>query len=212
MRFPAVVPIFRRMSFTLKTDPDTSRVWLQLESENFIVRTASVDDVSERWAGWLNDPVAAMMLNAKPRSFTADQLRQYVLSFDSIERILACIFHRGSGRHIGIAIGEFLEGRRKARPSVLIGEPEYRSMGLLKEMELVAYELFFDALKVDAIVSNVLAYNEVSIAFNESRGWQLVRRVPGAKRSARTGEPIDILVYEFTREMWEKKRAEQSAA
>ncbi len=200
------------MPFTLKTDPDTSRLWLQLESENFIVRTASVDDVSERWADWLNDPVAAMMLNAKPRSFTPDELRQYVLSFDNIDRILACIFHRGSGRHIGIAIGEYLEGRRKARPSVLIGEPEFRSMGLLNEMELVAYELYFEALRVDAIVSNVLAYNEIAIAFNESRGWQLVRRVSGVKRSARTGEPIDLLVYEFTREMWEKKKAGQGAA
>jgi len=200
------------MPFTVKTDPDNGRLWLQLESETFLVRTATVDDVSERWADWLNDPVATLMLNAKPRSFTPEELRQYVLSFDNVDRILACIFHRGSGRHIGIAIGEFLEGRRKARPSVLIGEPEFRSMGLLHEMELVAYELYFEALKVDAIVSNVLAYNEIAIAFNESRGWQLVRRVPGAKRSARTGEPIDLLVYEFTREMWEQKKAGRSVA
>ncbi|MGE3905884.1 MAG: hypothetical protein AB7F36_08020, partial [Reyranellaceae bacterium] len=196
------------MPFTLRTEPNSGRLWLQLESENFIVRTASVDDVSERWAGWLNDPVAATMLNARPRSFTLDELRQHVRSFDNIERILACIFHRGSGRHIGIAIGEYLDGGRKARPAVLIGEPEFRSMGLLNEMELIAYELYFEALKVDAIVSNVLAYNEIAIAFNESRGWRLVHRVKGAKRSARTGEPIDVLVYEFTREMWEKKKAE----
>ena len=197
------------MPYTLKIDPESGRLWLRLDSENFIVRTATVDDVSERWAGWLNDPVAAMMLNARPRAFTLEELRQYVLSFDSVDRLLTCVFHRASGEHIGIAIGEYLEGRRKARPAVLIGEPAFRSMGLLHEMERIAYELYFDALKVDAIVSNVLEYNDISIAFNESRGWKLVQRVRGAKRSARTGEPVDVLVYEFTREMWERKKAQE---
>ena len=199
------------MPYTLKIDPDSGRLWLRLDSDNFIVRTATVDDVNERWAGWLNDPVAAMMLNAKPRDFTLEELRQYVLSFDSVDRLLTCVFHRASGKHIGIAIGEYLEDRRKMRPAVLIGEPEFRSMGLLHEMEHVAYELYFDALKVDAIVSNVLEYNEISIAFNESRGWKLMQRVKGAKRSARTGEPVDVLVYEFTREMWERKKAQEGA-
>ena len=113
---------------------------------------------------------------------------------------------RKTGQHIGISILEFLPGRRKVRPSVLIGEPEFRSMGLLHEMEQIAYETYFDGFKIDAIVSNVLAHNEIAIAFNESRGWKMMQRLIGAKKSARTGEPIDILVYEFTREMWLAKR------
>lgn len=195
------------MPFTVKQDPATGRLELALISESFLVRTATLADVSERWAGWLNDPIAAMMLNARPRSFTLDELRDYVRSFDNVNRLLTCIVDRKSGGHIGIAIGEFLPGRRKARPSVLIGEPEFRHMGLLNEMEWIAYELYFEALKVDAIVSNVLAHNAAAIAFNESRGWKLTQRLVGAKRSARTGEPLDVLVYEFTRDMWEARKS-----
>ncbi len=194
------------MPYTLKIDPLTGRIDVRLESENFIVRTATLEDVNERWAGWLNDPIAAMMLNAKPRIFTLDELRDYVRSFDQFNRILAAVFDRKTGQHIGISILEFLPGRRKVRPSVLIGEPEFRSMGLLHEMEQIAYEIYFDGFKVDAVVSNVLAHNEVAIAFNQSRGWKMMQRLVGAKRSARTGEPIDILVFEFTREMWLAKR------
>lgn len=190
------------MPYTLKTDPQTGRFEVRLESENFIVRTATLEDVNERWAGWLNDPIAAMMLNAKPRSFTLDELRDYVRSFDQFNRILAVVLDRKTGQHIGISILEFLPGRRKVRPSVLIGEPEFRSMGLLHEMVQIAYEIYFDGFKIDAVVSNVLAHNEIAIAFNESRGWKMMQRLVGAKKSARTGEPIDILVYEFTREMW----------
>ena len=194
------------MPYTLKTDPQTGRFEVRLESENFIVRTATLEDVNERWAGWLNDPIAAMMLNAKPRSFTLDELRDYVRSFDHFNRILAVVYDRKTGRHIGISILEFLPGRRKVRPSVLIGEPEFRSMGLLHEMVQIAYEIYFDGFKIDAVVSNVLAHNEIAIAFNESRGWKMMQRLVGAKKSARTGEPVDILVYEFTREMWLAKR------
>jgi RimJ/RimL family protein N-acetyltransferase len=200
------------MPYEFKTDPQTGRFVIRLESENFIARTVEIEDVSERWAGWLNDPVAAMMLNARPRSFTLDELRDYVRSFDQINRILGVMLERRTGQLIGISIVEFEPGRRRARPSVLIGEPEFRSMGFLQEMEQVSYEMYFDAFKVDAIFSNVLAHNAISIAFNESRGWKLTHRLVGAKKSASTGEPIDVLVYEFTREMWEaRKSASQKA-
>ena len=195
------------MPYTLKTDPQTGRFDVRLESENFIVRTATLDDVSERWAGWLNDPVAAMMLNAKPRTFTLDELRDYVRSYDQINRILAVILERKTGKLIGISILEFLPGGRKVRPSMLIGEPEFRSMGLLHEMEQLAYETYFDGFKIDAVVSNVLAHNSIAIAFNESRGWKLTQRIVGAKKSARTGEPLDVLIYEFTRDMWLAKKS-----
>lgn len=95
---------------------------------------------------------------------------------------------------------------------MLIGEPEFRNSSLLHEMEQIAYEIYFEAFKVDAVVSNVLAHNSIAIAFNESRGWKMTHRVVGAEKSSRTGEPIDVLVYEFTRDMWlARKSAGQQA-
>ncbi len=188
------------------------RMGIRMETERFLVRTLTEADVNERWAGWLNDPVATMMLNARPRHFTLDELRRYVRGFDQIERLLVGVFDRASGRHIGLAIGEYLPGRRKLRPSLLIGEPEFRSVGVLHDLERVAMELQFDGLQLDAIVANVLAHNAVAIAFSESRGWKLTQRLVGAKRSTRTGEAIDILVYEYSREMWEQRRRQEEAA
>jgi RimJ/RimL family protein N-acetyltransferase len=189
------------MSLDVKISPE-GRYDIRMESGRFLVRTAREDDVNERWAGWLNDPVATMMLNTKPRTFTLDELRDYVRGFDQTNKFLVCLYERSSGKHIGIAMSEFTPSRRRMRPAILIGEPEFRSVGFLTELEAVSLELYFEVFKLEAIVSHVLAHNNVAIAFNESRGWRQVDRLVGAKISSRTGQPIDILVYEFTRDMY----------
>ena len=176
------------------------------ETERFLFRPLSESDVSERWAQWLNDPIAAQMLNARPRSMTLDELRAYVRGFDGRNRWLVGIFDRASGQHIGIGTGEVVEFGRKFIPSILVGEPEFRNMGMLTEILDSMGEHFFETLGFAAAVATVLAYNALVIHFLESRGFKLVRTLPGYKKSARGGPAIDLLVYEFSRADWREYR------
>jgi hypothetical protein len=52
----------------------------------------------------------------------------------------------------------------------------------------------------------VVAHNKIVIAFLESRGFKLVRRLPGHKQSASGGAPVDLLVYEFSQADWRAYR------
>jgi RimJ/RimL family protein N-acetyltransferase len=181
------------------------------ETERFLFRPLTEADVSERWAQWLNDPIAAQMLNARPRSMTLDELRAYVWGFDGRNRWLVGIFHRTTGQHIGIGTGELVEFGRKFIPSILIGEPEFRNMGMLTDILDSMGEHYFETLGFAAAVATVLAYNKVVIHFLESRGFKLVRTLPGHKKSARGGPAIDLLVYEFSRAEWRNYRRKRLA-
>jgi RimJ/RimL family protein N-acetyltransferase len=150
--------------------------------------------------------VAAQMLNAKPKTFTLDELRQYVRKFDGRQRWLVGIFDRRNGRHIGIGTGEVIDEGRRFIPSLLIGESEYRNHGMLTEILDTQGEHFLEKLGFEAVVATVLAYNAIVIGFLESRGFKLVRTLPGYKKSARGGPDIDLLVYEFSRADWRDYR------
>jgi RimJ/RimL family protein N-acetyltransferase len=184
---------------------------VEFQTERFQFRRLTEADVSQRWADWLNDPVAARMLNARPRSLSLDELRDYLRRFDGRQRWLLGIFDRRNGRHIGIATGEVVEDGRKFVPAILIGEPEYRNHGMLTEILDHQGEHFFEKLGFEATVATVLAYNEPVVAFLESRGFRRVRTLPGYKKSAQGGPDIDLFVYEFSREDWRRYRNKKKA-
>jgi len=189
---------------------DRGIIPVTFESERFLIRPLTEADVSERWAGWLNDPIAAQMLNAKPRSMSLDELRDYVRKFDGRQRWLVGIFDRATGQHIGIGTGEVIDEGRRFIPSILIGEPEYRNVGIMSEILDTQGEHFLEKLGFEAIVSTVLAYNVIVIAFVEARGFKRVRTLTGYKKSARGGPDIDLLVYEFSRADWREYRKKKS--
>jgi RimJ/RimL family protein N-acetyltransferase len=185
---------------------------ISFQTERFLFRPLTAADVSSRWAGWLNDPVAMLMLNARPRTFSQDELRDYIASFDGRNRWLVGFFDRQSGEHIGIGTGELVEGGNKFISSILIGEPQYRNLGILTEILDSMGDHYFETLGFEATVASVVAHNAIVIGFLQSRGFKLVRTLPGFKKSARGGPDIDILIYEFSRDDWRVYRDTKRAA
>jgi len=177
-------------------------------SEHFSVRPLGPADASRRWAEWLNDPVAARMLNTRPRSLSDRELRDYIASFDQAERLLFGIFDRASGQHIGIATATVVDQGRKIQPSVLIGEPSFRHIGAVSELASAVREHFLIELGFEAAVATVLSHNAPIIGFLEQRGWVMTDRLKRAKKNAASGEVYDVLVYEFTRETLLRLKAE----
>jgi RimJ/RimL family protein N-acetyltransferase len=184
---------------------DRGRLDIYFETRRYILRSLTLADATGRWAGWLNDPIAARMLNARPRAFTLDELRDYIAGFDQTTRLLLGIFDRASGLHIGIMVADIVDQGRRIAPSVLIGEAPYRRVGVMTELGDAVHDYFFETLAFEAAVAHVLARNEAVIALLEMRGWKRVGRLPGARVSVSTGEPLDLLVYEMTREFWRDK-------
>jgi RimJ/RimL family protein N-acetyltransferase len=139
-----------------------------------------------------------------------EQLRDYIRSFDQTTRLLLGIFDKQTDAHIGMVALTIVDGGRKIVPAMLIGEASYRKIGAVTEIAIAVRGYFFETLGFEAAVVHVLAYNQLAIGMLEHRGWSLIETLPGEKISARTGEKIDLLVYELTRDAW--RRIEEHAA
>src|SRR5262249_60166381 len=99
---------------------------IRLDCGDYVMRTVTVEDASDRWGRWLTDPVATRMLNVQPKVHTKAELVRYVASFDQRTRILLGTFKKDSGLHLGITKVDIDEKLGHARISTLIGEPNYR--------------------------------------------------------------------------------------
>jgi RimJ/RimL family protein N-acetyltransferase len=182
------------MSYSGRTTP----LSVFLENDRSLVRSLTVEDASQRWCDWTKDPVASLMLNAKPKALELDQLREYIGGFDQIDRYLLGLFDKQNGKHFGIIAAEFLEPR-KITPSLLIGEPEYRSTGVITDLRRFMMEFTLTNIEFDAVVTTVLAHNTVVIGMMERQGRTPVRRILNAKRRRDGAGFYDLLVYEIPR-------------
>lgn len=180
------------------------RITVDLETDRFRVRSLDVADAAPRWAEWLNDPHAALMLNARPRRLQPAELQAYIRSFDHIGNLLLGIFVKETGQLIGFGTAEIVDGGHKVIPTILIGEPEFRNFGVVTEIRNVVARHFFEVLEFDAAVASVLAHNTIVIQLIEARGWVLKQRMPKAKKSTSGEGYHDLLIYELSRETWRR--------
>src|ERR1035438_8300851 len=98
-----------------------------LDCGNYLVRTATAEDASDRWTNWMADPEASYMLNSPAKVMKISDLVSYIKSFDEKSRLLLGIFEKATGKLLGFlrididySLGRFLV-------SMLIGEPDYRN-------------------------------------------------------------------------------------
>jgi len=194
------------MSLSGRTTP----LHVHLETARVLVRTVTVEDASLRWCEWTKDPLASLMLNARPKALEIEQLRAYIAGFDQIDRFIIGLFDRKTGKHFGIIVAEFLEPR-KATPSLLIGEPEYRNLGLMGEVREALAEFMLANIELDAVIHTVLPHNKPVIEMLERRGRKPVRRIQNAKRRRDGAGFYDLLVFETSREEIVRLLAERRA-
>jgi hypothetical protein len=68
------------------------KVWL--DCGKYLLRTVTVEDATDRWAKWMADPEASLMLNAAPRAMTKSDIVAYIKGFDQRTKILIGIFRK----------------------------------------------------------------------------------------------------------------------
>src|SRR5437764_15078675 len=74
---------------------------VNIECGDYILRTVTPDDATERWAHWMEDAEASEMLNAPRKAMTKADLVNYIKSFDQRTKILIGIFEKASGLLLG---------------------------------------------------------------------------------------------------------------
>jgi RimJ/RimL family protein N-acetyltransferase len=184
---------------------------VRLDCGQYILRTITVEDATDRWAHWMEDPEASDMLNAPRKAMTREDLVAYIRGFDQRTRILIGIFEKASGLLLGFlrndvdfATGQFLV-------SMIIGEPDYRHSGVTNAVTIPFRDYFFETLGMKVMMATALAHNRPIIHYLYSTGWTLDRTLERHIKSHLDGRMFDLCFFSQTRDgyrAWKKAKLE----
>jgi RimJ/RimL family protein N-acetyltransferase len=175
---------------------------IHLDCGDYVMRTVTGDDASDRWGRWLLDPEATYRLNVQPKGHTTAELVRYVASFDQRTRILLGFFKKDSGLHLGITRVDIDEKLGHARISTLIGEPDYRRKGVSKAASRPFRDYFFETLGLKMLVARPLSHNQPSINYLITSGFRFDKRAPRHVKSFFDDTMLDLLYFSLSREAW----------
>jgi len=132
--------------------------------ERVFLRILSASDVSEAYRSWMSDDEVVRYLECRWRSYTLEDLREFVESMNRSPRdVLFGIFERGTERHVGnIKIGNIDPIHRFADVGLLIGDRPSWGKGYGSEAIRLACRYAREELNLHKLTAGIYASNEGS--------------------------------------------------
>lgn len=118
------------------------------------------------YLAWMNDQEVTRFLEARFRSHTADDLRDYIAAANAAPNtFLFGIFVKNSNRHIGnVKIGPIDLPHRRGDIGLLIGDRDQRGKGYATEAIIGATRFAFERLDLHKVTAGCYANNKPAIA------------------------------------------------
>ncbi len=183
-----------------------SKKAVRLDCGNYLVRTVTIDDASDRWGRWMADPDASFMLNSPPTVMTKREIESYIKEFDQRSHLLLGIVEKASSKFIGFLRIDIDEGHGRFLVSMLIGEPDYRNKGVTQEITPAFRDYFFETLGLKTMLATALAHNQPIIHYLLKTGWKLDKTARRHVKSHHDGSMLDLCYFSQTREAWRAVR------
>jgi RimJ/RimL family protein N-acetyltransferase len=180
---------------------------IEIHSENYLVRTVTVDDSSDRWGEWMADPGVTQMMNMPVRHWTKSDVADYIRQFDQQTRLLLGTFAKRTSGHIGIVTIELRPAPGEFLVTMLVGEPDYRNKGVATEITRPFRDYVFETLGLTTMRAAVLANNAVIQHYMRRTGCKLDGTGKGYARSRSDGGRLDLCLYSLTRDEWRAWKA-----
>lgn len=186
--------------------PQTPRN-IAFETPNLYVRTLEVDDASDRWASWFQQPAVREGLNLASPPKTKSELAAYIEKFDQSSKILVGIFDRTNNLLIGLLTAHIDWSIGRYLANTVVGEADYRHRGVMLELTRPFRDYFFDTLGLKVMTATALATNAPIINYLKKTGWTLNQTLKNHAISAVDGKPIDLHLFSITRDAWHAWKA-----
>jgi RimJ/RimL family protein N-acetyltransferase len=136
-----------------------------------VLRSLTVDDVSERYVGWLNDPETNRYLEVRfGVPHTVESVRSFVRDCFESGRVHLGIFV--AGNHVGNVTCSLDHANRHSTIAFLIGEVEYRGVGLAKLAISGALSHLFENLGIHRVEASAYANHAASLGLMKTLGFQ----------------------------------------
>ena len=131
-----------------------------------------MDDVSERYVGWLRDEVARRYIDSAHSVQTLDTIRDYVRQREQREDVLFFGIFTPEGLHVGNLKFEPVDTARGwAVMGILIGDPEWRGRGVATEVLLASTRWLRTHRSIREVVLGVTVANEGAIRAYRKAGF-----------------------------------------
>ena len=128
------------------------------------LRLVTMRDCTERYAGWLNDPLVTRYLETRWETQSLASIRRFVREHRARnESYLMAIVERQTGSHVGnLKIGPIHPRHRYADVSYFIGEQRAWGQGLATDAIRLAISIGFGRLDLHRLQAGAYAGNEAS--------------------------------------------------
>jgi RimJ/RimL family protein N-acetyltransferase len=175
---------------------------VDIDCGDYVLRTVTAKDATDRWARWMEDTEASEVLNAPRAAMTRDDLVTYIKGFDQRTRILIGIFEKSSGLLLGFLRNDVDFETRQFLVSMIIGEPEFRHSGVTNAVTVPFRNYFFEMLGMNVMLATALSHNKPIIHYLYATGWTLDRTIPRHIKSNIDDRMFDLCFFSQTKESW----------
>jgi RimJ/RimL family protein N-acetyltransferase len=149
--------------------------------ERVALRPLGVEDVSDAYVGWMNDPVTNRFMETRWRAHSRADVEAFVAEkAASAREHLFGIFLVDGGRHIGnLKIGPIDPHHGRGDLSYFIGDEAARGQGLASEAVALGVRIGFEQLGLHKLTAGIYARNGESGRVLAKNGFAAEGRRPG---------------------------------
>ena len=122
----------------------TPPVEVELQTNNFTLRSLNLSDATERYVGWLNDPEVNRYLEVRHNKNTRDSVKGFISSHDNKSSFLFGVFDKKSGDHVGNYSARCDLMHLTATLGVMLGDKSYWGRRTILETRARILDFLFE--------------------------------------------------------------------
>lgn len=179
---------------------------VRFETERFVIRSMTREDVDDRLIGWLADRDVAAGLNMPIRTMNRPQAVAWALSHDNRSKFLLVVVSKETGHAIGFFTITVELAHKTAETAVVIGDQEQWGKNVVIEARGELLRFLFTTMKMHKVIGRPHSRNISSIFNYKAMGFtceavlrEQMRAVDGAGR-------LDQLVFGLLASEWHSQQ------
>lgn len=181
---------------------------LEIETERFILRSVTREDIDDDFIAWFADPEITLGLNMPARRMTRVQHVAYAMNHDNQASFMILVFDKVSGDKVGMFTISYQKLHRVAETAVVIGNKSYWGQNVVVEARSALLKFIFEELNAHKAIGRPHGRNMSSIFNYKVMGFTCEAVLREAMTDASGEGRLDQLIFGLLRSDWKARQTE----
>lgn len=143
-----------------------------LIGEKVYLRGVAVDDVSEKYLRWMNDPQVTKYMGWRAFPSSKEAIKDYIESRRGESSLFLAIVEKETDEHIGnVHLGPIDWVHRRAELAMLLGETDFWGQGYMSEVFALITQHAFECLNLHKLKAGTEVGNSGAVKVFQKSGW-----------------------------------------